>query len=118
MNALALLLIGQTSTLLPIDVPDAEKRIIVDFELGFLPVLNDAIDEGNLFLDGSAALGTRAFLWPTLNIYGLGSGTFDLRGVPIAAEHSSIAHRFDDARALLLHLAYAELEGITEQGFL
>jgi hypothetical protein len=118
MNEIVLLLVAQTTTLLPIDLPDAEKRVIVDFELGFVPVLNAAVDDGNLFLEGIAALGSRAILWPTLNVYGLGTGTFDLRGVPEEAAHSSIAHRFDDARALLLHLAYAELEGIAQDGIL
>jgi hypothetical protein len=124
----------ETSTLLPVDLPDAEKRVIVDFEIGFNPVfggLSGRADpfgaipgdttyrDSNLFLEGNAALGTNGILYPTLNIYGLGSGIFDLRGasdVPVV--HPSNAYRYGDARALFLHLAYAELEGITDSGFL
>ena len=73
--------------------------------------------------------GRGGILWPTLNLYGLGTGVFDLRGEPgtmpgeldvngAPAVNPSIAHRFGDARALLLHLAYAELEGITDEGLL
>jgi hypothetical protein len=133
-----------STSLVPEDLPDAERRVIVDYELGFGPVfgalsgepdefgipLDDAsLEKQNLFLDGHAALGTRGILWPTLNLYGLGIGTIDLRGVPgrfpreedvpfVPAAHSSIAHRYEGAQLFLLPLAYAEMEGITEDGLL
>jgi hypothetical protein len=136
----ALLLLSSTSalaqetTLLPVDLPDTEKRVIVDFEIAFNPVFaglsgrtdpfgntptGDTYEDSNLFLEGNAALGTNGILWPTLNVFALGSGIFDLRGAPdTPAVHPSNAYRYTDARALFLHLAYAELEGITEDGFL
>ncbi len=133
-----------TTSIVPVDLPDAERRVILDFEIGFAPVFtgltgqpdvtgmiptDGSYQDSNLFLDGNAALGTRGILWPTLNLYGLGSGIFDLRGVPgttpdeigvsaAPAVNPSIAHRFGDARALFLHLAYVEMEGITQDGFL
>lgn len=133
-----------TTAIVPVDLPDAERRVIVDFELGFGPVLTGlsgnpdqlgvvpaegSLEQQNLFLDGAAALGTRGILWPTFNLYGLGGGVFDLRGRPgtlpgetavldAPAVHPSIAHRYGSARALQLHLAYGEIEGITTDGVL
>lgn len=133
-----------TTAIVPVDLPDAERRVIVDFELGFGPVLtglsgnpdtlgvvptDGSYEDQNLFLDGNVALGTRGILWPTFNLYGLGGGVLDLRGRPGTtpgesavldppALHPSIAHRYGDARALQLHLAYGEIEGITTEGIL
>lgn len=71
------------------------------------------------FLDADLALGTRGLGWRHLNSYALGTFVMDLQGPADDDEllaHGSAYHGFDGARAFLLHLAYAEIEGFTDAG--
>jgi hypothetical protein len=133
---------------LPSGIDDLERRIIARFNVDVAPVVtsissqpnpiglpetSDTLRAGSTYLEGAAALGTRGMLLPTLNTYFLGTGNFDLAGVPTVtapingpppmgtprpAAEPSIYDRFPNGRALLLHLGYGEVDGITKDGAL
>jgi hypothetical protein len=91
-----------------------------------LPLTGDNLRTDGGFLSGSAALGTRRILLPTLNTYAVFSGGYDLAGAPdtVASktetwtdgtEHRFVSHAFGDSQ-IFVQNAYAELEGLTETG--
>lgn len=79
----------------------------------------DDLHGSSMVLDVSFAVGTRRVGWSRLNSYALGQLTGDLAGQPGSGKldwDPSVVHGRDDAQAVFLHLAYAEVEGFGDAG--
>jgi len=121
------------------DLRGAEEKIIVRFGVGYDlasgslsgedgvqgDVVNDSVARTtNQFATGDLALGTRGLGLSTLNSYVLVTTALDLDGNPAinafeaqmaegASAHPSVFNRYDGAQNVLVHSAYAELDGLT-----
>jgi len=102
---------------------DLAERVIVRLGVSYDPVLGAGV--ASQVLGADAALGTRGLLMPTLNTYALARGAMDLAGTPALSlaedphgEHPVLPSVYQRGRTLLLHLAYAELEGFAPEGAL
>jgi hypothetical protein len=122
---------------------DLEQRLITRFEISWAPsytivngnpgTVGETFREGSIRLQtnqlqGTLALGTRGLGLSALNTYVLARGSADLDGVPAIIPQGDpseapavfpvVEDRVDGAKALWLHLAYGELEGLSEEGAL
>lgn len=125
----ALLLYGRPAAA----APDAEGGVIVHVGAGYEHVVTGAagpdlqgtdlgpvLDETTAVFELQAALGTRGLGLPGLGTFALGELLVDLggaieRGDAIGYPALTDGH---DGRLVLLHLAYAELDGFTARGAL
>lgn len=132
---------AQDYSAIPTDGRDAAERLIFKFEGRYDTTSNELsgtdapqpFDASGLrtntnFGLADLRLGTRGVFLPTLNTYAILSSGFDLDGQPTIAasetgaapdstEHRYIQNAYGD-NAVFLQLAYAELEGFSDKGFL